>query len=69
MPQTTVSSKFQVVIPKEVRAAVGLRVGEILQVVGKEGVISLIPARPVAEFRGFLKGMKTSGLREKRDRV
>jgi AbrB family looped-hinge helix DNA binding protein len=68
MPQTTISSKFQVVIPKEVRVAMGLKTGEILQVVGKGGVISLIPSRPVKDLRGFLKGMRTRGLREKRDR-
>ena len=69
MPETIVSSKFQIIIPKEIREAVGLEKGEILRVVGKGGVISLIPSRPIAQFRGFLKGMKTSPVREKRDRA
>ena len=69
MPQTTVSSKFQVVIPKEVRDVFSLRKGEVLQVVSKDGVISLIPDRPILELRGFLKGMKVKDLREKRDRL
>jgi len=69
MAQTVVSSKFQVVIPKEVRVQVGLKTGDRLRVLGREGIISLVPERPVTELRGFLKGMRTRGLREKRDRV
>jgi AbrB family looped-hinge helix DNA binding protein len=69
MAQTVVSSKFQVVIPKEVRVQVGLKTGEILRVIGRDGVISLVPQRPLSELRGYLKGMKTGGLREKRDRL
>ncbi len=69
MARTVVSSKFQVVIPKEVRVQVGLKTGDVLRVLGRDGVISLVPERPVTELRGFLKGMRTRGLREKRDRV
>jgi len=69
MGRTVVSSKFQIVIPKEVRVQVGLKTGDVLRVLGREGVISLVPERPIADLRGFLKGMKTRGLREKRDRI
>lgn len=69
MPRTTVSSKYQVVIPKEVRTVIGLKTGEVLQVVVRAGIISLIPDRPIKDLRGFLKGMKRTPLREKRDRL
>ena len=69
MTQVTVSSKYQVVIPKEVRRQVPLRTGQRLAVVVKEGVISLLPDRPLASFRGFLKGMKVGAIREKRERL
>ena len=69
MAQTVVSSKFQIVIPKEVRLQVGLKTGDVLRVVGREGVISLVPERPISELRGFVKGIRTKGLREKRDRL
>lgn len=69
MAQTVVSSKFQIVIPKEIRLQVGLKMGDILRVVGREGVISLVPERPLSELRGFVKGIRTKGLREKRDRL
>jgi AbrB family looped-hinge helix DNA binding protein len=68
MAQTVVSSKFQIVIPKEVRNGVGLRTGQVLHVVCKNGVITLVPEQPLSRLKGFVRGMKTRGLREKRDR-
>ena len=69
MTHVTISSKFQVVIPKEVRRQVPLRAGQKLVVVVKERVITLLPDRPLSFYRGFLKGIKMGVVREKRDRV
>jgi len=69
MPQTVVSSKYQIVIPKEVRAKFDLEKGQILQVVVRNGVIMLVPDRPLAELRGFVRGMESSELRDKEDRL
>lgn len=69
MAQTIVSSKFQVVIPREVRTQLDLEKGQILQVVARDGVIVLVPDRPLAELRGFLKGIDASGLRDEEDRL
>ena len=69
MPQTVVSSKYQIVIPKEVRTKIDLEKGQILQVVVRNGVIMLIPDRPLTELRGFVKGMESSELRDKEDRL
>jgi hypothetical protein len=44
-------------------------VGQELQVVAKGGMITLVPERPLAALRGFAKGVRTSGLREKKDRM
>jgi bifunctional DNA-binding transcriptional regulator/antitoxin component of YhaV-PrlF toxin-antitoxin module len=55
------------VIPKEVRSKIDLEKGQVLQVVVRNGVIMLIPDRPLAELRGFVKGMESSGLRDKED--
>lgn len=68
MPQATISPKYQVVIPKEIRKEVPLVVGQVLQVIAKNGVITLIPDRPLSELRGFVKGMKIEGFRDKQDR-
>jgi len=69
MAQTVVSSKYQIVIPKEVRSKIDLEKGQILQVVVRNGVIMLIPDRPLVELRGFVKGMESSELRDKEDRL
>ena len=69
MTQVTVSSKYQVVIPREVRRQVPLRTGQKLAVIVKEGLITLLPDQPLTSFRGFLKGMKAGAIREKRDRL
>ena len=69
MATATVSSKYQIVIPKEIRREVRIRSGQVVQVIAKGGVITLVPDRPLAELRGFLKGMKTEGFREKSDRL
>ena len=68
MTQVTVSSKYQVVIPREVRQQVPLKMGQRLSVVVKEGVITLLPDRPIHGLRGFVKGMKAVAFREKKDR-
>ncbi len=69
MVETTLSSKFQVVIPKEVRTRLKLKKGQKLVVIAKGGIISLIPQRSLSKIRGFLKGMDREGLREERDRL
>lgn len=64
----TVSPKFQVVIPQEVREALGIRPGEKMQVFQFENRIELVPVRPIREMRGFLRGIDTSVERDP-DRV
>lgn len=68
MAKTVVSTKFQVVIPKEVRDEAGLRKGQSFVVVHKGGVISLIPDRPLSTMKGFAPGLKLEPFREKKGR-
>jgi AbrB family looped-hinge helix DNA binding protein len=68
MAITKVSSKYQVVIPKEVRSRANVKPGQKFQVVTKGGVITLVPDKPLSEMRGFLRGIPTTGFREKKDR-
>lgn len=69
MARTRVSSKYQVVIPKEVRSRTSVKPGQEFQVIAKGGVITLVPDRPISAMRGFVRGLKTSGFREKKDRL
>jgi len=59
MDLSTVSPKYQVVIPKRVRERMGLQPGQVLQVIALPGRIELVPKRPVTELRGFLQGDNT----------
>lgn len=69
MARTRVLPKFQVVIPKEIRESMDLRVGQQLQIVTKGGVITLVPEQSLSSLRGFAKGIRTDKLREKKDRM
>jgi AbrB family looped-hinge helix DNA binding protein len=64
----TVSPKFQVVIPQAIRAALGLKPGQKVQVLQYMDRIEFIPIRPLKQMRGFLKGIDT-GVPRERDRV
>ena len=68
MASVTVSPKFQVVIPKEIRARLGLLPGQKIQVVAYGERIELIPVQSARRLRGFLKGIDTKVERET-DRV
>lgn len=60
MATLTISPKFQVVIPKEIRETLGLSPGQKVEAFLFEGRIELVPVRPMKELRGFLKGIDTS---------
>jgi len=68
MQTVTVSPKFQVVIPRDVRDSMQLRPGQKMQVIEYDGRIEMIPERDITELRGFLKGINTEFKREE-DRV
>lgn len=69
MATTTISTKFQIVIPKEVRDKLHLSPQQRLQIVEKGGVITLVPEVPLKSLKGALKGMSKTDLREKKDRL
>lgn len=64
METVTISPKYQVVIPKEIRNSLHLIPGQKVQMIPYENRIELIPERKMSEMRGFLKGIDTSFTRE-----
>jgi AbrB family looped-hinge helix DNA binding protein len=58
MEMVTISSKYQVVIPRSVRVSLGLRPGMKLQVIAYNGRVEFLPVRKPAELRGFLRGLE-----------
>ena len=59
MTAVTVSPKFQVVIPKDIREAMGIYSGQKVQILTYQNRIELIPLKPMKEMRGVLKGIST----------
>ena len=64
MATVTLSPKYQVVIPREVRERLSLEPGEKIQVFVYAGRIELVPVRKIGKLRGFLEGLDTSVPRE-----
>lgn len=64
-----VSSKYQIVIPPEVREAAKITPGTELEVRVGEHELRLIRIRPLAELRGSVRRDDSVPLRDKRDRL
>jgi AbrB family looped-hinge helix DNA binding protein len=60
----TISPKFQVVIPREIRERLKLAPGQKVQALVYQNRIELIPLRPARSLRGFLRGIDTSRERD-----
>ena len=65
----TLSSKFQIVIPKAVREQAHWQAGEKLVPLVKGRHVTLVPLRPLEEMRGFIKGAKLGEIRDHEDRL
>lgn len=55
MRESTVTSKGQTTLPRDVRAALGLHPGDRVRYVILDGEVRLLKARPVAGLAGVLK--------------
>lgn len=60
MQTVTVSPKYQIVIPKKIREALGIRPGQKIEALQYGNRIELVPVRPLSEARGFLEGLDTT---------
>jgi AbrB family looped-hinge helix DNA binding protein len=69
MTTVTISPKFQVVIPKDIREQLNLVPGQKVQAIAYGDRVELIPVRPAAALRGMLRGLDTSLERDREDRV
>ncbi len=68
MRLVTVSPKYQIVIPAEVREQLNIRPGQKLRVIVYNERIELVPVIPVQEARGLLPEIDTTVEREE-DRI
>lgn len=67
MEAVTISSKYQVVIPQEVRKQFNLKPGQKLMFVPYNGTLRVVIVPPIKKARGMLKGMNTENIREEVD--
>jgi len=67
MEAVTISSKYQVVIPREVRDMFNLKPGQKIVFIPYNGTLRVVVVPPIENARGMLKGMNTEGIREEVD--
>ncbi len=64
MTAVTVSPKYQVVIPKDVRESMGIHPGQKIQMLVYKNRIELIPLQSIKNLQGFAQGIDTDFERE-----
>jgi AbrB family looped-hinge helix DNA binding protein len=69
MEATTISSKFQVVIPRKIREQYNVKPGYKVVFIPFEKSLRLIFVPPIEQARGMFPGIDTSVEREEEDRV
>lgn len=69
MDTATISSKYQVVIPRAIREKWNVRPGQKVRFIIYGNRLEIVPVRDIKAARGFLKGMSSDIEREEEDRV
>ena len=67
MEAVTISSKYQVVIPKEVRKRFDLKPGQKILFIPYNGSLRVIMIPPIKKARGMLRGLNPENIREEAD--
>jgi len=67
METVTISSKYQVVIPREVREKFNLQPGQKIAFIPYNGTLRVVIVPSIEEAYGMLKGMNTEDVREEED--
>ncbi|WP_163560079.1 AbrB/MazE/SpoVT family DNA-binding domain-containing protein [Halomonas sp. NO4] len=68
MATATLSSKYQLAIPKEIREKLKLSAGQQFTIIPKGHVIELVPIQLPQALRGSLKGANPEDYRDHKDR-
>lgn len=68
MPTATISSKFQISIPKELRDRMALRPGQKVAFIAKAEGVLMVPVPTREEIAGMARGADTTGYRDRNDR-
>ena len=65
----SISTKYQIVIPKEVRKNANLKPGQRLMIYAKDNIIFMFPEMSVSQLKGICEGMETTNIRDEDDRL
>lgn len=69
MDTVTISSKYQMVIPRAIREKWNVKPGQKVRLIIIGNRLEVVPVRNIKEARGFLTGMSSEIEREEDDRV
>ncbi|MCX6078263.1 MAG: AbrB/MazE/SpoVT family DNA-binding domain-containing protein [Chloroflexi bacterium] len=69
MDTVTISSKYQMVIPREIREKWNVKPGQKVRLIIIGNRLEVVPVRDIKEARGFLKGMSSEIERDEEDCV
>jgi AbrB family looped-hinge helix DNA binding protein len=67
MEAVTISSKYQVVIPREIREQFNLKPGQKIMFIPYNNILHVVIVPSIKQARGMLKGIDTDVLREEVD--
>jgi AbrB family looped-hinge helix DNA binding protein len=69
MDTVTISSKYQMVIPRAIREKWNIKPGQKVRLIIIGNRLEVVPVRDIKSARGFLEGMSSDIEREEEDRV
>ena len=69
MDTVTLSSKYQIVIPRAIREKWQVKPGQKVRLIIYGKRLEIVPVRDIKDARGFLKGMSSEIEREEEDRI
>ncbi len=68
MNTVTISSKYQVVIPRPIRELFNLKPGNKIMFIPYNGTLRVVLVPPIEQAQGMFEGIDTNPQREKADR-
>jgi AbrB family looped-hinge helix DNA binding protein len=69
MDTVTISSRYQIVIPRAIREKWKIKPGQKVRLIVLGNRLEVVPVRDIREACGFLKGMSSDIKREEEDRI
>ncbi len=67
MSTATISSRYRIEIPRDIREQFDLEPGQKVAFIPNKGTIRLVAVPPIKEAYGMFKGMNTDNIREEED--